>query len=257
MSLMLRYVEGHQCRMSALVRHFGDEVDGRRPCGNCDFCAPENSVARSFHPASGDEKKTALDIVKALKKSYAKSTGKLYKDAILHDEITRDEFEKLLASMATAGILTLENAEFEAEGRNIPYRKATLTQYGEELQPGEPLELLIDRIDAERTDPTVKKSRKLPATTKAAKSEKKTAEEQPAIALSPEDEALEQRLRTWRLAEAKKNNVPAFCVLGNKTMRAIAIQRPRTISDLLHVPGIGNAKAEKFGEEICRICESV
>lgn len=66
--------------------------------------------------------------------------------------------------------------------------------------------------------------------------------------------AIEDKLRKWRLAEAKKHGVPAFCILGNKTMQAIAQQRPITLEELRCVSGIGPSKAEKFGEEICRIC---
>jgi superfamily II DNA helicase RecQ len=66
--------------------------------------------------------------------------------------------------------------------------------------------------------------------------------------------AIEDKLRAWRLAEARRHGVPAFQVLGNKTMRAIAQQRPITLEELQCVSGIGPSKAEKFGEEICRIC---
>ena len=40
---MAQYADTQQCRMSALVRHFGDVADGMKPCGRCDFCAPEES----------------------------------------------------------------------------------------------------------------------------------------------------------------------------------------------------------------------
>ena len=66
--------------------------------------------------------------------------------------------------------------------------------------------------------------------------------------------AIEEKLRTWRLSQARKHGVPAFCILGNQTIRAIAQERPITLEELLCVSGIGAAKAEKFGEEICRIC---
>src|SRR6185369_15077038 len=34
---MTRYAEGHDCRMLALLRHFGDRDDLREPCGLCDI----------------------------------------------------------------------------------------------------------------------------------------------------------------------------------------------------------------------------
>ena len=49
-------------------------------------------------------------------------------------------------------------------------------------------------------------------------------------------------------------NVPAFFVLGNKTLQAIAAECPRTIDELMAISGVGPSKAEKFGRAICRIC---
>ena len=49
---MIRYAQSNQCRMSSLVRHFGDTADSRKPCGICDFCAPESCVAQQFREAN-------------------------------------------------------------------------------------------------------------------------------------------------------------------------------------------------------------
>ena len=49
-------------------------------------------------------------------------------------------------------------------------------------------------------------------------------------------------------------NVPAFCILGNRTLQAIAAECPKTIDDLMTISGVGPSKAEKFGKAICRIC---
>lgn len=48
--------------------------------------------------------------------------------------------------------------------------------------------------------------------------------------------------------------MPAFGIMGNSTMRELAMERPRTMDELIAVKGIGQAKAEKFGAAICRIC---
>ena len=39
-SRMIRYAESADCRMSSLVRHFGDIADGQKPCAICDFTGP-------------------------------------------------------------------------------------------------------------------------------------------------------------------------------------------------------------------------
>ena len=47
---------------------------------------------------------------------------------------------------------------------------------------------------------------------------------------------------------------PAFFVFSDRTLRAIAAERPRTQEDLLAVDGIGPAKVAKFGAAVCAIC---
>ena len=56
---MLRYAESNECRMSALVRHFGDFADARQPCGICDFCAPADCAGQRFRAATAEERATA------------------------------------------------------------------------------------------------------------------------------------------------------------------------------------------------------
>src|SRR5207237_4530400 len=45
---MAAFAETQQCRMAALVQHFGDTADCLRPCGHCDFCAPHTTTAQTF-----------------------------------------------------------------------------------------------------------------------------------------------------------------------------------------------------------------
>jgi ATP-dependent DNA helicase RecQ len=47
-----RYVEGNECRMAALVRHFGDEEDAVQTCGHCDVCDPAGALLRVFRRAT-------------------------------------------------------------------------------------------------------------------------------------------------------------------------------------------------------------
>ena len=74
------------------------------------------------------------------------------------------------------------------------------------------------------------------------------------IVFSPQEAELEKKLRAWRLEEAKKSGFPAFRIFGDKTLRGIVLERPRTMEDLLRVDGIGPEKASRFGESICAIC---
>jgi DNA topoisomerase-3 len=66
---------------------------------------------------------------------------------------------------------------------------------------------------------------------------------------------VEKALRDWRLAEAKRRNVPAFRILSDKTLQAIAADKPSSIHELLKIPGIGARLAEQYGAQIFRILE--
>ncbi len=128
--LMIRYAESNHCRMSSLVRHFGDLADAGSPCGICDFCAPETCVAQRFRKPTGEESAAAGRVVAALRAGGAKSTGKLHQEMCPAGGLSRDAFEEVLGALARAGILRLSDETFEKDGKQIPYRKASLASGG-------------------------------------------------------------------------------------------------------------------------------
>jgi DNA helicase-2/ATP-dependent DNA helicase PcrA len=73
------------------------------------------------------------------------------------------------------------------------------------------------------------------------------------FALSAADDPLLARLIDWRRERARSDGVPAYVVADNKTLAAIAAQRPASEGELLGVPGIGPHKAEAYGPDILRI----
>jgi superfamily II DNA helicase RecQ len=150
--------------------------------------------------------------------------------------------------MAHGGYATLEDAEFEKDGRIVNYRKVSLTEEGEELRSALDLRLYIPDSSA----PTVLNQRATGRSQKPAKPHAQRDIQEPQ--LTPDELELERELKAWRREEAKKYNFPAFRIFGDKTLRAIVLDCPRTIEDLLHVNGIGPEKASKFGESICAIC---
>lgn len=64
---------------------------------------------------------------------------------------------------------------------------------------------------------------------------------------------LAQALVDWRREKYQKDNVPAFMILHQKTLLAIADLAPTTKEELLSVKGFGKSKCEKYGEEILEI----
>ncbi|WP_162942082.1 ATP-dependent helicase [Desertimonas flava] len=63
----------------------------------------------------------------------------------------------------------------------------------------------------------------------------------------------ERALRAWRTQRAKDDGVPAYIVLNDKSLRAIAAAMPTTAKALVQCDGIGPAKLERYGDEILAI----
>lgn len=57
-------------------------------------------------------------------------------------------------------------------------------------------------------------------------------------------------LREWRSATARGARVPAYVVFPDKTLEAIVAARPRTLRQLLGVPGIGPSRSALYGEKL-------
>ena len=62
------------------------------------------------------------------------------------------------------------------------------------------------------------------------------------------DEELFQRLRVLRKSLADSAHVPPYVVFSDKTLRAMVRRRPRTLEDLLQVPGVGQTKLQRYGQ---------
>jgi DNA helicase-2/ATP-dependent DNA helicase PcrA len=67
---------------------------------------------------------------------------------------------------------------------------------------------------------------------------------------SDRDDALFEALREWRAARAKELGQPAYCVFTDATLIAIAEQKPVTVAGLVAIPGIGQTKLDKFGDDV-------
>jgi ATP-dependent DNA helicase RecQ len=65
--------------------------------------------------------------------------------------------------------------------------------------------------------------------------------------------ALFEALRTWRATQAKTQGVPAYVILHDKTLHELASRQPDSPAALLDVPGIGQAKAERYGAELLEL----
>ncbi|GAC1415057.1 MAG: hypothetical protein NVSMB62_01980 [Acidobacteriaceae bacterium] len=248
---MAGFAEMPQCRMSALIRHFGDTADGLRPCGHCDVCAPEAARGQSFREPNGAEARGMRSVLSALRGVPSRATGRLFTD--LGGGMERREFDGLLDAMTRAGLVSVSSETFtKDDGSVVPYRKVSLTHEGREDAAAELVGVLVPDC-GEAGSPAKARSGKR-AGTKAAGSSARASRSEDVVALTAAQGEVEQSLKAWRAAEAKKTGKPAFLVFGDAVLRSIAAAGPRTLSGLAAVSGVGPLKLEAYGAAVLALC---
>ena len=96
--------------------------------------------------------------------------------------------------------------------------------------------------DGEPVEPPIAKQTQKPA-------DRQSQEESDTYTGSTHPE-LVQALIDWRREKYQKDNVPAYIILHQKTLLAIADLAPTTREELLTVKGFGKSKCDKYGDEI-------
>lgn len=96
--------------------------------------------------------------------------------------------------------------------------------------------------DGEPVEPSIAKQTQKPA-------DRQSQEESDTYTGSTHPELI-QALIDWRREKYQKDNVPAYIILHQKTLLAIADLAPTTREELLTVKGFGKSKCDKYGDEI-------
>jgi ATP-dependent DNA helicase RecQ len=257
---MIAFAESTTCRMASLVHHFGDTTDKATTCGLCDICNPSGEgaahpAAQPAHQPTAQERTWLREILSALE-NRSTSTGKLFTD--LHLMRDRKDFDTLLDGLARAALITLANDTFRTpEGKDITYRKAAITHEGRT-----PDDATLDTVWLRTTisSPTTKKkSRTDSRTTKPgapgpASGTWVSRAPSAAQELTPAAEALFDQLRNWRTETARPTKTPAFMILADAVLRAIAATAPQNLTALHAIPGMGPTKVDRYGADLIAIC---
>ncbi|MFC5848415.1 HRDC domain-containing protein [Deinococcus petrolearius] len=117
----------------------------------------------------------------------------------------------------------------EAPARDAPTRQAPASRPAPEAAPEALLVLAPD----------------LPAATEG--------KADPAADLTDEQAAIYARLREWRNAEARRQEISRFIIASNATLAEIARRVPYTPEDLRAVKGMGPERSRKYGEKILEV----
>ena len=246
LNAMLALCETVECRRRQLLAYFGEDYlgpDGSGRCGNCDTClAP---------PATWDGTIAAQKLLSTIVR-LDRERGQRYGvgqhvDILLGRRTARVESLGHDA-LTTFGIGTeLSEAEWRAVARQLlaqglmsvrdDHGTLGLTEASGEVLRGE-------RQVQLRKDPVRSSG------SRSGRGARRTAEDP---TLDDAAAAVFEALRAWRAAAAKEREVPAYVVLHDATLRAIAVTRPTSLAALGEISGIGQAKLDAYGEAILAI----
>jgi len=89
---------------------------------------------------------------------------------------------------------------------------------------------------------------------RAARERKAQTKKQPQSANTLEiNESLLAALKVWRLERSRADKVPAFVILHDSTLEHLCVLRPNSKLQLRNIPGIGETKLERYGQEILEV----
>jgi DNA helicase-2/ATP-dependent DNA helicase PcrA len=161
------------------------------------------------------------------------------------------EWDRVVVFGVSAGLLPHRLADDEEEERRVLH--VAITRGRQQV-------MLL--VDDERPSPfldelTGRAPRRQPSTRQTA-TPARAASKAPKATVPPGPLGpVEAALRSWRLERSRGDRVPAFVVLHDRTLSAIAAQRPTTLRELARIDGIGPTKLELYGDDILAVLDGV
>jgi len=226
---LLGLAETAGCRRVRLLDYFG-EASG--PCGNCDNClAP---------PETWDATDAARKALSAIYRTGQRFGASHVIDVLRGkggDKIGRWEHDRL----SVFGIgADLDDATWRSVFRQLVAQglvRVDHEAYGA-LKLAEASRAVL------RGEATVAMRRSV---ARAPKAKKLRGE---AASLDAGARTLFDALKAWRLEQAKVQGVPAYVILHDRTLAAIAQARPASLPELARIGGFGAAKLDRYGAAI-------
>jgi len=227
------YAESTICRRKLLLHYFGEEYNEDK-CGNCDNCRKTYKQVEASELLQialetiqqVNEKHKAEHIVDILHGNQTAEVMSYHHDELDNFGAASDVEESTLhAILRQAMLVGMIKKDVDSYG-DLKLQKDGLKFI---RKPGKfevPIEVQDeDELDIEGAGATC----------------------------SAADEVLYAILKDIRRKVAKKNDVPPFVIFQDPSLEAMATTYPITMEELLLIPGVGVAKAKRYGDEFLRI----
>lgn len=228
---MTFYCTTQDCLRGFLLKYFGE--DSPKCCDNCSNCT-----------SSMDEKDITVEAQKIISCIYrAAQKSKSFGKVMISDILIGSKSEKLLSSnmqnLSTYGIM--KGTPAVKVRRIIDF----LTERGYlELSASEYPTLKIALPARDVLLGKCKVIMKIPKLSQSSRSVKAKNE--------AADKVLFEVLRKLRADFAAKQNVPAYFIFSDAVLVCMCRSLPKNKEEFLKVPGVGNAKTERYGDAFIR-----
>jgi ATP-dependent DNA helicase RecQ len=216
---LVHFAEAKACRHRQVAEHFGETL--AVDCGMCDVCAPLAAAA--------EEAVTTAPLPEDV-------AGAIHRAVLeLRWPLGRTGLTAMLRGSMSAPRSAQRSPHF---GLLAAATQADIKRWIQLLE-------VAGALEAFESDDGFRLLRAVPAA------------ELPRIgsptAAGPADEGLFERLRAWRLERARVDEVPAYVVLHDATLRELATAKPTSELDLAAVKGFGPTKLERYGEDVLAV----
>ena len=226
LNTFLGLCEAVHCRRQILLAYFGDSCE---PCGNCDNCQQP--------PETFDGSIVAQ---KALSCVYR--TGQRFGVNQIID---------VLQGKTTERVIALGHNKLSTFGIGEEFSKPEWQSYLRQLVVSNLLEVAITEYGGLKITHDgqvfLKQKPGLPLRKYTSKSRYKSKIPIAMSDISTEDMSLFERLKDLRLKLAKEKSIPPYVVFHDKTLYALAIQKPATLDEMAMIDGVGDVKLKRYG----------
>ena len=233
LNALLGLCETAECRRKAILSHFGEEHPGN--CGNCDTClspvdtwdgtdAAVKALAAVYRTGQRFGAGHVIDVLmgKETEKVTRFGHNKLQVFGVGKD-IDSKTWSSVVRQLTAAGYIIVDHANHGA---------LMLSEAARPVFKGE------KRVTLRRDRPK-----------KAADVRRSLAN---AVVLPEETQLLFDALKAVRLRLAREQGVPPYVVFHDATLRAMAMEKPAGIGEMMTLPGVGKAKLDRYGEAFLR-----
>ena len=229
LNALLGVCETAECRRKAILNHFGEAHPGN--CGNCDTCrspvetwdGTEAAIKAMAAIYRTGMRFGAAHIVDVL---MGKSTEKVERFGHHNQpvfgqgkDLDAKTWQSVIRQLTAAGLVVVDHANHGA----LTLGEASRAVFRHERKV------------------TLRKDRPR----KAVEVRRQLAN---AVSIPDHARPVFDALREERLRIARQQGVPPYVIFHDATLKAMALARPRHPHDMLNLPGVGQAKLDRYGE---------